>query len=619
MKNKLSALCLANVLFFSTAIMASDKVVIIPMGATTNIEASINWQGEWADGVPYANGDAVQYQGSSYLCVANHISSPVDSPPHAYWDLVASVGAEGGEGPAGPKGDTGDTGSQGPAGVQGDAGDTGPQGPAGVQGDTGDTGPQGIKGDTGDIGPQGPAGADGITGPAGVDGVDGVDGINCWDLNGNGACDLKSEDVDKNGFCTVLDCQGPEGPAGPVAGTDGQLVYNDNGSAAGSEIYYDKSTDNVGIGVVPTSSYQLSVTGDVTDSATGLFENISNSSVGWALYGNAFGNGGTTHYGVYGTASGATTNYAGYFKGDTVITGNAAIGTTPLTSTRLKVEATTENIGTSLAGFYNNPNNSTGSTSIGLQSEVKGVGGVHHYSISGEASGAETDNIGGKFNANGDSTNYNMGAAGDASGSQGLNIGGNFSANSAVGIQNRGVAGYASSGSENYGGYFESFYAGSSTDGSVGYGAKGKATGGYSAFGVYGEASDAVYSYGVYGISSASNGIGVYGQSSFRAGYFAGDVYVTKDVSALSFTDRTPYPKDIQTAYDAVLSMQRLPEGEYDAFDKENQLDHSTLHEFVKSKDGEHRDLSATVSAQNEVIKDLIKRIAQLEAQQAAQ
>ena len=51
-----------------------------------------------------------------------------------------------------------------------------------------------------------------------------------------------------------------------------------------------------------------------------------------------------------------------------------------------------------------------------------------------------------------------------------------------------------------------------------------------------------------------------------------------------------------------------------DENDKENQLDHSKLHEFIRSQDGMHRDLSATVSAQNEVIKDLLRRIEELEA-----
>jgi septal ring factor EnvC (AmiA/AmiB activator) len=98
----------------------------------------------------------------------------------------------------------------------------------------------------------------------------------------------------------------------------------------------------------------------------------------------------------------------------------------------------------------------------------------------------------------------------------------------------------------------------------------------------------------------------------YKLNVTGGNAYFSGNVSALSITDRTPYPKDLETAYKAVLSMSRLPDGEYDENNKENQLDHSTLHPFVKSSDGEHRDLSATVSAQNEVIKDLVKQIGKL-------
>jgi len=94
--------------------------------------------------------------------------------------------------------------------------------------------------------------------------------------------------------------------------------------------------------------------------------------------------------------------------------------------------------------------------------------------------------------------------------------------------------------------------------------------------------------------------------------YVQGNAFFESEVSALTFTDRTPYPKDLETAYKAVFSMNRLPDGEYDENNKENQLDHSKLHPFVNSVDGNHRDLSATVSAQNEVIKDLVKQIGKL-------
>jgi type II secretory pathway pseudopilin PulG len=109
-------------------------------------------------------------------------------------------------------------------------------------------------------------------------------------------------------------------------------------------------------------------------------------------------------------------------------------------------------------------------------------------------------------------------------------------------------------------------------------------------------------------------GIGTTTPGSYRLNVSGGDAYFSGDVSALSFTDRTPYPENLGIAYDAVMSMQRLPEGEYDSDNKENQLDHSTLTEFVKGDNG-YRDLSATVSAQNEVIKDLVRRIEELERQ----
>jgi hypothetical protein len=126
---------------------------------------------------------------------------------------------------------------------------------------------------------------------------------------------------------------------------------------------------------------------------------------------------------------------------------------------------------------------------------------------------------------------------------------------------------------------------------------------GGSGSGVYGHSNS--YS-GVYGVSI--NGYGVRGESSQGyAGYFNGDVYVDKNCSALSFTDRTPYPKDLTTAYEAVMSMERLPDGQYDENNKEAQLDHSMLSDFIRSEDG-NRDLSATVSCHNEVLKDLINK-----------
>ncbi|MHC4736753.1 MAG: hypothetical protein ACYTDW_20210, partial [Planctomycetota bacterium] len=159
------------------------------------------------------------------------------------------------------------------------------------------------------------------------------------------------------------------------------------------------------------------------------------------------------------------------------------------------------------------------------------------------------------------------------------------------GISNSyGVRGYNSS-SGNYG------YLGGSDHGVYGESGSGFAVRGYhSSSGNYGNLGGSNFS--VYGISF-SDGHGVFGASIDGHGVY---------VSALSFTDRlVAYPKDLATAYQAVMSMERLPEGQYDEMSKETQLDHSKLSDLIKSKDG-NRDLSATVSCHNEVLKDLIQK-----------
>ena len=83
------------------------------------------------------------------------------------------------------------------------------------------TGPPGEKGDDGDPGRRGRPGR------PGEDGEDGEDGINCWDLNGNGLCDLPDEDFTDDDDCTVFDCRGPQGEPGPPGnGTDGGTPFD---------------------------------------------------------------------------------------------------------------------------------------------------------------------------------------------------------------------------------------------------------------------------------------------------------------------------------------------------------------------------------------------------------
>ncbi len=108
------------------------------------------------------------------------------------------------------------TGLVGPTGPEGPQGATGPVGPQGIQGPTGLQGIPGEQGLPGNPGPMGP------TGPQGATGLQGIQGI--------------------------------PGPTGPIAGADGQVIYNNAGSPDGAAIYFDADTGNVGIGTSsPTS------------------------------------------------------------------------------------------------------------------------------------------------------------------------------------------------------------------------------------------------------------------------------------------------------------------------------------------------------------------------------
>ena len=82
------------------------RVVIIPLDSAPTILASILWRGDWQPGAAYAVGEAVAYEGSSYLCIQPHDAMPGNAPPaETTWHLLAA------------KGETGTPGLQGPAGI----------------------------------------------------------------------------------------------------------------------------------------------------------------------------------------------------------------------------------------------------------------------------------------------------------------------------------------------------------------------------------------------------------------------------------------------------------------------------------------------------------------------
>ena len=112
-------------------------------------------------------------------------------------------------------------GKEGATGATGPAGATG----AGIDGATGATGTAGIDGATGSTGVAGVDGATGATGVAGLDGATGATGLT--------------------------------GATGPVAGSNTQVIFNDNGNAGASANLTFDSANNL-----------LSVTGNIT--STGI-------------------------------------------------------------------------------------------------------------------------------------------------------------------------------------------------------------------------------------------------------------------------------------------------------------------------------------------------------------
>lgn len=70
------------------------------------------WRGTYSNGVFYAEGDCVEYAGTSYVCVLpGSFSSP---PPGSPWDTLAARGLQGIQGPQGIQGVQGPQGDQPP-------------------------------------------------------------------------------------------------------------------------------------------------------------------------------------------------------------------------------------------------------------------------------------------------------------------------------------------------------------------------------------------------------------------------------------------------------------------------------------------------------------------------
>ena len=122
------------------------------MEISTNLgRVSLVPRGRYDGAAVYNRLDIVEYEGSSYLVLADGVTG-VTPQAGAVYMLVAEKGDRGetgAQGERGPQGEQGVQGEQGPRGEPGPQGEQGPQGDTGPQGPQGETGPQGERGETG--------------------------------------------------------------------------------------------------------------------------------------------------------------------------------------------------------------------------------------------------------------------------------------------------------------------------------------------------------------------------------------------------------------------------------------------------------------------------------------
>lgn len=131
------------------------------------------------------------------------------------------------------------------------------------------------------------------------------------------------------------------------SGVANQVAFwsNANTLSSNSKLYWNNTSSKLGINISP--SYNLHVVDDITSSdapaiygkhavtnnygvgiqAVGgykaiIAQNVSTTGTNWGIETSATGVGASINYGIYSTASGATTNYAGYFVGDVFVTGS---------------------------------------------------------------------------------------------------------------------------------------------------------------------------------------------------------------------------------------------------------------------------------------------------------
>jgi hypothetical protein len=253
--------------------------------------------------------------------------------------------------------------------------------------------------------------------------------------------------------------------------------YTNTGSYAGVGVY-GKSNSTTGYGGSFSSPYcgvTSSASSISTTSAWGVYGNASSTAAAstYGVMGNASSTGGTA-YGLYGSASGGATNYAGYFNAGNVVvnTGKLGVGTTtPSQFARLHVASSNR-----YAGYFTSDSLAT-ETNV-LHAEYNGAAGLKDVrAVYGRAVVQDNWGIGGEFiggfkgviaTVNPTGSNYYYGLYAGVSGGSGYNYGVYTSANGTGGAnyglysyvygaatQNYGLYASASGATTNYAAYFD--------------------------------------------------------------------------------------------------------------------------------------------------------------------
>jgi hypothetical protein len=187
-----------------------------PTGATGTTGPPVTFLGAWTT-TNYSVGDAVYYNGSSYIAINSVTASDVPGAS-SNWSLLASQGSTGATGFTGPQGTQGVQGIQGIQGATGATGATGPIGTTGFTGATGDTGATGATGPTGRTGPTGYTGPTGTPGPP-------VNFIGAW-TSGNSYVVGNAVAYNGSSYIAILANSSSTTPAADVAAGTGIIGTN---------------------------------------------------------------------------------------------------------------------------------------------------------------------------------------------------------------------------------------------------------------------------------------------------------------------------------------------------------------------------------------------------------